>query len=604
MISFNAMRALLKIFFSRDSLPLFIVIVFAIFAGRSLIFQSGYFNMHDDLQLMRQLEMEKCFLDGQIPCRWVPDMGYGFGFPLFNFYPPLPYLIGEIFRLLGATFVTTAKLTFALSFVVSGVGMYLLAKEFFGRIGGIVSAIFYIWAPYHAVDVYVRGAMNEAWALAVFPFIFWSAYKLVTSNKLQVTRWSILLTLSYFALFASHNLMVLIFTPFFGLWVLLHLWRENKWERLPQLVISGIWALGLSSFFTLPAIVENKFTQIAGQLVGYYDYTAHFVSINQLFFSRFWGYGPSVWVEAEDGMSFQIGHLHWILALVVAFLLLIRGIRSIRRNRGIRELAKDNLLLVTGYLSLVGWFAAYMTHLKSIWIYKAIPQLGYIQFSWRFLTLVIFAFSFVIGSLPGMIAGWKSNKSFLVKLFTTPPQIIISVLIVLILVVLNWNYFKPEHGKMGKLTDEEKFSGAAWDLQQTAGIYDYLPTWAKTAPKSPATVVAEMMDGEGVVLGTEQGTYFSKFNVNIESEEAQVRLSTFYFPGWKVFVKEDSTSKEIPTFIPEAEQWGRMWIKLPKGEHLVYAQLFNTPIRTWANIISLASWGVLFSYTLWKRSSA
>src|SRR4030067_2086101 len=119
------MGLLLKIFSNKHSLPFIIIIFVAILAGRSLIFQSGYFNMHDDLQIMRQLEMEKCFLDGQIPCRWVSDMGYGFGFPLFNFYHPLPYLIGEIFRLVGFSFVDTAKLTFALSFVVSGITMYL-----------------------------------------------------------------------------------------------------------------------------------------------------------------------------------------------------------------------------------------------------------------------------------------------------------------------------------------------------------------------------------------------------------------------------------------------------------------------------------------------
>ncbi|MFV1917701.1 MAG: 6-pyruvoyl-tetrahydropterin synthase-related protein, partial [Patescibacteria group bacterium] len=250
------MKAIINILRNRHFWPLFIVIVFAVLAGRSLIFQSGYFNMHDDLQMMRQLEMEKCFLDGQIPCRWVPDMGYGFGFPLFNFYPPLPYLMGQGIRLIGYSFVTTAKLMFALSFIVSGITMYLLAKDFFGRLGGVLSGVFYIWAPYYAVDVYVRGAMNEVWALAWFPLIFWAGYRLIISKKREGIRWIILLALAYFALFTSHNLMVLIFTPFFGMWILLHLWRENKWSRIPQLLISMVWALGLAAFFTLPALAE------------------------------------------------------------------------------------------------------------------------------------------------------------------------------------------------------------------------------------------------------------------------------------------------------------------------------------------------------------
>src|SRR3972149_11191211 len=89
-----SMKLLKKVISSPDFLPMFFVLILSILAGRHL-FTPGYFNMHDDLQMMRQLEMEKCILDGQIPCRWVPDMGYGFGFPLFNFYPPLPYLVGQ-----------------------------------------------------------------------------------------------------------------------------------------------------------------------------------------------------------------------------------------------------------------------------------------------------------------------------------------------------------------------------------------------------------------------------------------------------------------------------------------------------------------------------
>ena len=145
-----------------------LVLVSAILAGRHLL-TPGYFIMHDDLQMMRQLEMEKCFKDGQIPCRWIPDMGYGFGYPLFNYYPPLPYWIGMLVRVIGFSFVDTVKIVFLISIIASGMSMYVLAKEFFGKYGGTLSAIFYIWAPYHSVDVFVRGAMNEAWALAFFP---------------------------------------------------------------------------------------------------------------------------------------------------------------------------------------------------------------------------------------------------------------------------------------------------------------------------------------------------------------------------------------------------------------------------------------------------
>ena len=78
-----------------------VVLLILIIPTFSFLLQPGmYWNMHDDMQMIRQFEMEKCFQDRQIPCRWAPDVGYGYGLPLFNYYPPLPYLIGQTFRFL------------------------------------------------------------------------------------------------------------------------------------------------------------------------------------------------------------------------------------------------------------------------------------------------------------------------------------------------------------------------------------------------------------------------------------------------------------------------------------------------------------------------
>jgi len=561
--------------------PILIVVAFAVLAGRSLIFESGYFNMHDDLQMMRQLEMEKCFKDGQIPCRWIPDMGYGFGFPLFNFYPPLPYLIGQGFRLIGYSFVTVVKLTFALSFVVSGIAMYLLAKEFFGRLGGVVSAIFYIWAPYHALDVYVRGAMNEAWALAWFPLIFFFSYKLITNHKSQITKNVILLALSWFALFTSHNLMVLIFSPIFAVWVLIHLWHKESWHKIPQLVVSGILALGLAAFFTLPAFMEQGLVQVETLVQGYYEYIAHFADLNQLFISRFWGFGASVWLQ-NDKMSFQIGHIHWILSLVVGGWLIRKLLKE--KPRVFKKLKKNPILLVVLFMLLVGWFAAFMAHYRSTPIWLAITPLQFVQFPWRFVAITTFAFSFIAGAVAVILKGKRIS-------------LWIIGLLIIGLVVFNWNYFLPENGKMGPLTDEDKFSGAAWELQQTAGIFDYLPKAAKEAPKEPQKYLAEVMQGKGEIKDTRQGTNWAEFGANIKSDSAVIRLGIFQFPDWRVFV--DGT--EVNTFVVEDERWGRIYVEIPKGEHFVRAQLFNTPVRSAGNLISLVTWIGLFTFPLWRK---
>lgn len=141
---------------------------------------------------------------------------------------------------------------------------------------------------------------------------------------------------------------------------------------------------------------------------------------------------------------------------------------------------------------------------------------------------------------------------------------------------------------MGKLTDEEKFSGVAWDLQLTAGIYDYLPKTAKEAPKAPKKTAFEIMRGKAEVSGIIERTRSVSFDINAE-ENSTVRLNTLMFPGWKVWVD----GKETEISIPEEEKWGRMWIEVPSGNHKIEAKFTNTPIRTFSNIISLVSWGIL-----------
>src|SRR3990167_4146974 len=117
----------------------------------------GYFSHHDSLQVMRIFEMRKCFADLQIPCRWVSDMGYGNGYPIFNFYGPLPYYVGAIFMFLGISALSATKLMILIGVASAGVSMFFLAKEFWGKIGGLLSATLYLYAPYHALDTYVRG---------------------------------------------------------------------------------------------------------------------------------------------------------------------------------------------------------------------------------------------------------------------------------------------------------------------------------------------------------------------------------------------------------------------------------------------------------------
>lgn len=547
---------------------IFGVLISGILASRTLFLHNFYFNMHDDLQMMRQLELEKCFKDMQIPCRWVPDMGYGFGFPLFNYYPQLPYLFGEVFRLFSLPFNDVAKLTFALGIIASGISMYFLSSEFFGKKGGLVSAIFYIWAPYRAVDVYVRGAMNESWAWIFFPLILLFIYKLI-SKRINV-RHLILLAMSIAGLLLTHNLMVMIFLPVALLWAIFWLVKGKSLKPFFGLFLAGILALGLSSFFTLPAVFEQKYVHIDSLTSDYFRYEGHFTTINQLFLSRSWGDGPSIF-GPYDNLAFPIGQVHWVLISIISLFLIVKIIKA-------RKISNIDWVIIFGVA--VGTVGAFMTHERSTFIWIWFPILKIVQFPWRFLTLNVFGYALAAGGIVYLI-----------------PKKIVYLTICLssaLVIFFNWNYFAPVHA--GPLTDDMKFTGEAWRIQMQAGIRDYLPITAKDDPNEARKNLVDVVSGVGEISNENMGTDWASFSINLK-KDLVVRINIFEFPGWQATV--DGKNKEI--YVDSKEEWGRMYINIPEGNHMVYLKLENTPLRTVANAISLTTIIGLTAFILWRR---
>ena len=531
--------------------------------------------MHDDMQMVRQLEMEKCFKDGQIPCRWTPDLGFGYGYPLFNFYPPLPYLAGQIFRSLGFSFVSTAKLSTILLITLSALAMYLLARDLTGPVGGFIAGLFYIYAPYHAVNILVRGAFNEAWSALFFPLIFYFSKKLLT-NHLN-TAYLFLLSLSWTGLLLSHNPMALTFALFFAPWCLYWYWPslvKKDFKPFIKLIIAGFIALSLSAFFTLPVLFESKLVQIESMFKNYYHYSVHFLSFRQLFLSNFWGDGPSVWMD-PDGMSFAIGYLYWFIPLFIFSYSLYKLIKK----RNFKYLLP---LLIT----ILSFLAIILTHERFSFFWLILKPIQKIQFPWRFLNHAMFFSSLSLAYLPKIL-----NKIY--------PKIIYIILPILSLAVilLNYKYFFPV--SYGPITDEQKFSGLAWTNQITSGIYDYLPKTASTAAKSKAADIIDKVEPsitEYQLLGWQKGTDWWLFNLQNENP-AKFTLASLYFPNFKLYDNQIEVKYEVE---PEL---GRITLSLEPGYHQIYLKFYNTPIRTLSNYLSLFTWifiSVYFISKLWK----
>src|SRR4030042_1300374 len=86
----------------------------------------GLYIIHDDQQIARLFLFDQALKAGQFPPRWIDGLGFGFGYPLFVFYPPFVYILGELFHLIGFSFIDSIKFVFFTSIFASGLAMYIL----------------------------------------------------------------------------------------------------------------------------------------------------------------------------------------------------------------------------------------------------------------------------------------------------------------------------------------------------------------------------------------------------------------------------------------------------------------------------------------------
>lgn len=565
---------------------LYLILLILIIPAFITLIRPGFFPMQDDLQAFRVHQMYKCFSDLQIPCRWVPDAGYGYGYPQFLYYPPAVYYLGAFFHLLGIQIIDSVKLLFILGLLLSGLCMFIFLKAFFEEESGeknfetvnlpaLVGALLYTYAPYKALEVYVRGALSELWSMVFFPLIFFSLYQLITKKRL---KYVILFSLSVGGLMVTHNLMTLIFAPVAIIWCLSLLLIKKEFKVLPKIILGGILGIGAAAFFTLPVIFEAKYAHLETLIGGYFDWRQHFVNLERLFISNHFGYGSSG-LNQDNDLSLSTGQIHWLLGGFALFLALIL----------IKKYKK--LATLTIILFFIELLMLFLIHQRSTFIWEKIPILAYLQFPWRFLTNSIFILS-ILGSVAVFFVS-RVNKKY-AKIF--------ALLIIVGLFVMHGNFFKPK--EWIEISDEEKFSGISWQKQMTISIFDYLPIYAKLPPNREAPKFPEVLEGEVIFLNYQKGGNY-QFGALDAKGDSIIRLPLFDFPGMKVTMDGREIAHLHNDCRREDYCFGLITVWIPSGKHTIYTHLNDTLIRSLGNIITIVSLFTLLvlifkEYGLWK----
>lgn len=419
------------------------------------ILTPGFFPMHDDTQVARVYEMHKALLGGQFPVRWVADLGYGYGYPIFNFYNPLPYYLGGGLMFLGFDALAATKLMMAIPIFLSTIFMFLLARSLFPEWIASVVSLLYAYAPYHGVQIYVRGAVAEYWAYALLPLVFWA-----------MRRKHVLITaMSLAAIILSHNLTAFMSIPFISALLLFEFFKTGK--RKHMLLIARryslvvVFALGISAFFWLPAIAEAPKTRLSQMVFQEFDPPSkHLVAFSQLWSSP-WGYGGSS-PGQDDGLSLQIGKIQ-LIGSIIAIVTLLYGYGAGNDNflLVMKQYSHMIMFLVIGLL-----FSLFMMSSPSKFVWDSFPTLSYIQFPWRLLTFASFFASLLSGLAISFFSKTLTKNYVMIKqfLFITGCSLF---------TIYSFRFFQPQFKYATTVAEQTSREKIVWEISRRSD--EYLP---------------------------------------------------------------------------------------------------------------------------------
>lgn len=508
-------------------------------------FHRGFFPSHDDVQVTRIFEMFQSLKFGDFPPRWSANLLFGYGYPLYIFYGPLPYLIGAFFAFIVPNFLLATKFVFVLSFFIGPIGVYFLTKEWWGKLPALIASAAFSYVPYRPVDVFVRGNLGEFFSFSLFPLVFFFNWKFLTARQTDQKKWGIVFCLFLFFQEISHNISCFIFFFFLLIFNLFYVGffikkKEDRFEKVIWLSVILILSLSMAAFYFIPLFYETRFV-----LVGQFrdsPYQEYFLTLKKLWNSP-WGWGG--YTDVGNAVSLQLGKVVVIISLFTVLL---------------NNFIKTNHRRLINFFVFCAIFLIFMELSISDFIWSRVTLLHFFQFPWRLHILITLFLSILCGGF-----------FFLFQQKIRKPIILAGVCLVVLslFIIENVGFFKPRI-----------YWNAPSVSETTTWNDEYLPKWVKVKPKDYAGEKVIFIGEKGTVLDLTWGYLRKEFTVQT-TKDAKLKISHVYYPGWEASI--DNNKSEIKYNNPG----GLMEVSVPKGKHKIAFVFKRTAWRYLADVVSV-----------------
>lgn len=493
-------------------LPYLLVILIISILLSSPLLTGGFFRAHDlNCHMYKAVATVDALLEGQIPPLIGPRLANGFGYSWNIFYAPLSAYIPAFIKIFIPTFLDSMKLFIFFTIALSGITMYYFALALSrSRNLALLTAVFYLTAPYRLEDIYIRGAMGEALAFVFIPIFFQGLYNVFYQDGKQ----DHLIAIGFTGLLLAHNISALM-TAFAAVFYLLaHFKQLCKREVVLSFVRNGFLVLALSLFYLVPLLEHRLFGNyevfLPDRMGSLTDLKAQTLYPHKMLFDLF----------AEEKLNFSLG-LQFIMPLALLPLVFKQFIGN------------KNIIIML----LLGLASVFMVSFLFPW--TVMPSIfSFIQFPWRFLVLAIFFLSIACSFILSMIYKELELKH-LIPIF-----------------LLIFLYISPILAQTridGTISDDifvkEDVISAKSIYSSGSAFFEYMPAKAKAnipylAEREDKVLVTE---GEAAITKeVKKGTHLS-FMVNTASN-TKLELPYLYYLGWQVNLEQGDEISRIEVY--------------------------------------------------------
>lgn len=513
------------------------------------------------------MEAARQWHQGIIFPRWAEWANWGYGEPRFIFYPPISWITGAILGLLLPWKLVPGAMIW-ISLVVAGMSMWVFAREWLSGPAAILASMIFAADPYHLVTLYYRSDFAELLAAALFPLLFWAGLHVARGERPYIPT----LALVFSAIWLCNAPAGVMATYS----VILAMGITAFLERKARGFTWGLFALGcgfaLAAFYIVPAAYEQRWVQIAGALTTSLQPSHNFLFArnNELGFVQF---------------NTRVSRV--AVAMIAATL--AAGVLFARRFRTQRVLW---WVLVGAAVS-----SAFVMLPASLFLWKLLPKLWYVQFPWRWLDVLAIPLAVFVG---GAAESFRRRWGFALVAFVA----IAGIATVATLIVKDawWDdqdtaYIAQEiqvgHGFDG-MDEYTPLGSVHWDLPGAPQTDD------KDLPIPPETprVEEEDPDSGDVVPAKDVSVNYQHwsaekrdFAVNA-TQDISIDLRLLNYPAWDVRV---DGAKIQPGYEPDT---GQMVLPLTAGKHQIDLRFRRTWDRTLGGLISLLT--AIFLFAFWR----